>query len=165
MAKHKTFFGKIFGGFWDTVKSVFKKADHTLLEIAIKVTNTVKDALNSGFVDIITKLIPGDIDNKFVDLLKLEVPKILAAELLLKALPEATTETDAQAIGKQLLDAFGGLSDTDKEEFYTSVAAKIFIFINAHKNGEKVTFGQAAQLVEGAYQEWLVLQSKENDGN
>lgn len=150
--KHKTFFGKIFGSLWDFIKSPFDNADHTLLEIAIVVTNKVKNFLNSGVVDILTSVIPGNIDDTLVEILKKKVPIILADQLALKSLSDPNV--DPKDVAKELIDTFGGIPDEKKEKFYTTVAAEVFIFLQQHKNGEKITFGQAAAFVETAYQAW-----------
>lgn len=151
MAKHHTFFGKLFGWIGD----IFHSANQSFLEIAVTITQAVKDALNSNLVDFLTKVIPGDVDDKIVAILREKVPILLADELMIQAAGVPATEEEAQALATKLLESFGGLKDDQKEEFYTKVAAKIYIFLQAHKNGERVTFGQAAALVESAYQSWL----------
>lgn len=153
--KHLTFFGKTFGWLWDQIKTAFTAGDGHFLEVAINFTNRVKDALNSKAVDFITSLIPGDLDDKIVEILKAQVPIILADELMVQAAGAPATEEEGQALAAKLVDSFGGLSDINKEKFYTSIAAKIYIFLHDHAHGEKVTFGQAARFVETAYEAWL----------
>ncbi len=160
MAKHHTFFGKVFGSLWDIIKKPFDNANHHFLEIAINVTNAVKDALNSGFINTITALIPGGLDDTIVAILKEKLPILLADELLIQAAGTPTTEVDAETLAKQLVDSFGGLPPEKREKFFTSLAAQIYIFLQAHEHGEKVTFGEAAAFVETAYKAYL--QSKES---
>lgn len=155
---HHTFFGKTFGWLWDQIKLAFTAGDGSFLEIAIKLTNKVKDALNSKAIDFITSLIPGDLDNKIAEILKAKLPIIIADELLIQAAGAPATEEEAKALALQLVDSFGGLSDLEKEQFYTSIAAKVYIFLHEHAHGEKVTFGQAARFVETAYEAWLQSQ-------
>lgn len=157
MAKHKTFFGKIFGWIGD----IFQKANKAFLQAAVEVTSKIKDALNLGVVDLITSVIPGTLDDKVVAFLRQKLPVLLAKELLLQNVGTPATEEEAQALAKNLIEGFGVLTDEDKEQFYTTIAAKIYIFLKAHEKGEKVTFGEAAALVESAYKSWLQL--KEND--
>lgn len=159
--EHHTFFGKTFGWLWDQIKTVFKDADHGFLEIAVTLTNKIKNALNSKAVDFLTSIIPGDLDDKIVDFLKAKVPILLADELMVQAAGVPATEEEAQALAEKLVDSFGGLSDIDKEEFYTAIAAKVYIFLHEHSHGEKVTFGQAARFVETAYEAWLESQKDE----
>jgi hypothetical protein len=156
--KHHTFLGKIFGSAWDWVKEKLAKADDKLLDVAIHITNLVKDALNSGVVDIITAAIPGTLDDKLVAIVREKIPLILSKELLLKAVGTPATEEEAKALTEELLAGFGVLSDADKAEFYTTVAAKVYMFLHEHEHGEKVTFGEAASLAEDMYQAWLKSQ-------
>lgn len=162
--EHKTFFGKTFGVLWDLIKSPFVKAyeeaDHILLEAAIIVTNTVKDALKSGVVSFVVKATPTQLDDKLLEALNQKLPKILAGELLLKGIDENSTDEEVQKVLEQILDEFGGLKEEKKEKFYTSVAAEIYIFLEETKNGKKVTFGRAAQVAESAFQAWLELKDK-----
>lgn len=158
MSKHKTFFGKIFGWIGD----LFHDANQSFLETAVTVTQTIKNVLSSPVVDIITGLIPSNVDNSIVSILRDKLPLIIADELLLRQFTSMPAdEASAQAMAKKLVDSFGGLSDEKKEEFYTSVAAKIYILLQQAKSGVKVTFGQAAALVESAYQAWLASNIKD----
>jgi hypothetical protein len=152
--KHQTFFGKIFGPIWDAIKKKFEDANKPFLEIAVNLTNIVKDALNSGAVDLLTTVIPGVTDDNIVALLRKILPTILADLLLLKSEGLPATEQNAEYLAKLFLDSFGGLDDGRKERFYTELAAMIYMFLQANE-GKKVTFGAAAQLVETAYQAWL----------
>lgn len=163
MAKHRTFFGKIFGVAWDKIKSVFDAANLPFLEAVVKITEGIKHFLNSGIVDVLTYLIPGDLDNKLIEALRKKLPVIMAQELLLKKAAEGPiTEEAANQLTEEMLLAFGGLSDEKKARFYTTVAAEIFIFGQEHAHGEKVTFGQAARSVEKAWQAYqLSIQNPE----
>jgi len=154
MKTHETFLGKIFGTVWDKLKAAFTRADHKLLDIAITVTNAVKDVLKSPVVDIITAIIPTNIDNKIVEILRAKLPILLADELLLRTLRSDATEAEVKEISVQIAQSFGNLSDEKKQQFYTSMAAKVYIFLNEHKNGEVITFGQSAYFVETAWQAW-----------
>jgi hypothetical protein len=155
---HRTFFGKIFGTAWDSIKGFFSKAwdaaDHDLLEFAVQVTQALKDGLQSGVVKAIVDATPTVLDENILQAVNNFLPKLLADELLLKDIHDNSTEADTQDVAKKILDSFGGLSDEKKEEFYTSTSAKIYALAVKIKHGEHITFGQAAQLVESAYQEW-----------
>lgn len=161
---HRTFFGKIFGSAWDSIKSFFSKAwddaDHNLLEFAVVVTQALKNDLQSGVVKFIVDATPTELDNNILQAVNAFLPKLLADELLIKDVKDSSTEADAQEVAKKIVDSFGGLSSDKKEEFYTSVAAKIYVLAMQVKAGAHITFGQAAQLVESAYQEWENSQDK-----
>jgi hypothetical protein len=149
MSQHKTFFGRliyhIFGG-------------KPFLQAAIDITNVIKTGLNSGLIDLITGLIPGTVDNNLIAILRDKVPILLADELMVQAAGTPATEEEAQALAVKLIDSFGKLTSAKKEELYSKVAAQIFIFLKAHDNGEKVTFGEAVSAAEGFYQDWLASQ-------
>lgn len=157
MAKHKTFFGKIFGWIGD----LFHSANEGFLKAAITITQTVKNALNSGVFDFITSLIPGDLDNKIVAILRAKVPILLADELMIQGIKEGASEEEIKALAVKVVDSFGGLSDAKKEQFYTSLAAQIYIFLKQHQNGEHITFGEGAALVESGYRSWQASQEQE----
>ena len=159
MRDHTTFFGRIFGTAWDSVISFFKKkfkdADHGLLEVAITVTNVVKQVLSSGAANFLVSLTPTDIDDKLLATLNKQLPIILANEIMIQGINQASTEEEVKSVFSKVLDSFGLMTDADKEQFYTSIAAKIYIVFQELKSGKKISFGEAALLVESAYQEWL----------
>lgn len=159
MREHKTFFGKIFGVAWDSIKSFFQKkfeeADHNLLETAIKITNVIKIALASGTANFLVSLTRTDLDNKILAIANQYLPLILADEIMLHGITIASTEEEVKAAFGKVLDSFGNMSTDKKEEFYTSIAANIYKLYQEIKSGKKITFGEAALLVEAAYQEWL----------
>ena len=159
--EHKTFFGKIFGSACDWLKDQFEAANHDLLEVAINITQLVNDGLKSGVLDGLVSFTSTKIDDAALDLLRTQVPIFLAEELALKNINSATPDTDVRDILTEIVDAFGGLSDDKKEKLYTSVAASAYKLLMLVKEGKKVTFGQAAAMVETAYQAYL--KSKEPD--
>jgi hypothetical protein len=157
---NESFFSKLFAFKFTWITKLFHNANHDFLSVAIALTNTVKVALQSKILDFLTSLTPTKIDDNVLAALRVQVPIILSDELLIQASGSPTTEADAQALGQKLIDSFGALSDEKKEKLYTTVAAQIYIFLQDHNNGQKVTFGQAATLVEGFYQDWLNSQSE-----
>lgn len=157
--QHKTFFGKIFGSAWDSIKSVFQKqwdaADHNLLEFAIKVTNVLKIACQSGTATFLTDLTKTDLDNEALAIANKWLPVVLADEIMLQGINSASSQEDVQAAFGKVLDSFGKFTSDQKEKFYTSVAAQIYKVAVEVKSGQKITFGEAAKLVESAFEQWL----------
>lgn len=160
MAKHKTFFGKIFGWIGD----IFHDANKDLLKAAVKITEVVKTALNSHAADFITSLTSTQIDDKLLAIAREKVNFILAKELLVLNAGTPQTEDEAQDLAKKIIDGFGILNDADKAELYTKLSAKLYIFFKEHE-GQKVTFGQAAALAESAYQTWIKYKEDSDDDN
>lgn len=157
--QHKTFFGKIFGSVWDSIKGVFQKqwdeANHDLLETAVKITNVVKIALASDTANFLVDLTKTDLDNEALAIANKWLPVVLADEMMLQGINSASTQDEVQAAFGKVLDSFGKFTTDQKEKFYTSVAATIYKVYNEIKGGQKITFGEAAKLVETAFEEWL----------
>lgn len=156
------FFHELFAFRFKWIGKLFKNENKPFLQAAIDITNVVKKGLNSGLADFITNLIPGTVDNSILSVLRQNVPILLADELMIQTTGAPATEEDARALAVKLVDAFGKLNSVDKEQFYTSVAARIYIFLQQHEHGEKVTFGQAATLAESFYQDWLASQQPQS---
>jgi hypothetical protein len=156
------FFHELFAFRFKWIGKLFKNENKPFLQAAINITNVVKNAVNSKLFDFLTSVIPGTVDNSIVEILRKQVPVILADELLIQSTGATATEADAQVLAQKLIDSFGALSDVNKEKFFTSVAAKIYIFLQAHEHGEKVTFGEAATLAESSYQDWLASQQPQS---
>ena len=158
MSKHKTFFGKLFGWIGD----IFHDADKNLLQAAVKITEIVKSALNSHVADFATSLTSTKIDDKLLAIAREKITFILAKEMLVLNASKPATEDEAQDLAKKIIDGFGVLSDDDKAELYTKLAAKLYIFFKEHE-GKKVTFGEAAALAESAYQTWIKFKEDQED--
>ncbi|QKJ28467.1 hypothetical protein HQ865_01385 [Mucilaginibacter mali] len=90
----KTFLAKI----WAGIKSLFDKipADlKTAIHIGVLVTENVKKFTDSPVADILTVLIPGDIDDKIKEILRKQLPVILTE---LKLADECAGLTDPAEI-------------------------------------------------------------------
>lgn len=165
--KHKTFFGKIFGSAWDSIKGffnkLFKEADHDLLQTAIIITEGLKAALQTGVIRTFVQLTPTKVDDNLLQIANDNLPKLLASEQLLQVLKTGATEADAEVILTTIVDNFGGLSDKGKEELYTSIAAKFYVLVMEIKNGKKITFGKAALLIESAWEEYQQWKNSKNE--
>lgn len=89
MSTEKTIFGKIiaailsvFAENWQSfVAKLWKKVPDDLqdkVSIGVRIVEKIKDFVNSPTADFITSIIPGDLDDKIQDYLKVLLPKILA---------------------------------------------------------------------------------------
>jgi hypothetical protein len=152
------FFSKLFAFKFAWFGKLIHDAHKPFLQLAIDATNALKTGLNSGLLDLGVSLTPTDVDNEVLGALRKELPVILADEMLVQSVGYPATEQDAQDLAKKLIDSFGLMSDAKKEQLYTSVAAQIYIFLQNHAHGEKVTFGQAASLAESFYEDWKANQ-------
>lgn len=82
------------------ISRLFKKllpAVKRAVDTAVKVTSAIKDfdTTNSGVVDIITKIIPGDTDDKVVAKVREKLPEVM---LQLKLIDTTLNLTDPQEI-------------------------------------------------------------------
>lgn len=159
MREHKTFLGKTIGVAFDAFKGIFVRAydaaDHDLFGAIITVTNVVKNALNSSVANLLVNLTKTDVDNQVLKIANDWLAKILADELMLKGLTNASTPEEVQATFEKVFETFGTLTPEKKEKFYTSIAAELLMIAEEIKSGKKITFGEAAKDVEIAYQAWL----------
>lgn len=149
----QSFFSKLFAFKFHWVAKLFHASRQEFVQASVDITTVINNGLKNKLVDFITALIPGSVDNTIVDVLRKEVPLILAEELLIQDVGTVATQQDAEVLASKMIDVFGGLKDEKKQQLFTSVAARIYIFLKDHSNGEKVTFGEAAVLVEAFYQE------------
>lgn len=159
MSEHKTFFGKLLHGEFESafgdlkrwLKDIWENANHDVIDLAITLTDLTKTVLNNKAVDQFITFTKSTVDNDMAQFLRSNVVTISADLLLIKGVEESTNEEELQKVAQQIVNSFGGLSDEQKEVFYTSLAAKLYIVYQKVKAGEKVTFGEAAALVEGAF--------------
>lgn len=161
--QHKTFFGKIFGSVWDSISGFFKKqwdaADHNGLELAIKLTNFVKICCQSQEANFLVSITKTGLDDAALAFAKKWLPSVLADLLLIQGINTASSEADIQVAFGKVLDSFGKFTTDQKERFYTSVAATIYKLYLEVQSGQKITFGEAAKLVQTAFEEWLASNS------
>ncbi len=137
----KTKFGKFLTFRW--LKKAFSHVDDGLVYAALKITNGVKEVIDSPVLDWVTTSIKGDLDDKLLAGARKILPKIIAAELLLPDIIEDPTQEEIEALGAKIREAFGGLPEDKKGKFFTSVCAEISMFFHEQK-GTKITFGEAA---------------------
>lgn len=123
-------------------------------ETVIKITNAVKDFIDSPICDIaafgLKKAIPGVSDDVIIDSVLTEadrlLPKIIAQEaIVLGLLENSTVEEKANFIISKIKFA----SDLDKNEFYHKFCVRAVLALS----DGKLTYGEAVILAEMAYQQ------------
>lgn len=118
------------------------------LDAAIEAVNVIKSLSYSQVAGWLVQLTATDIDNRILDIIKDRAPKAISALLLLKHLPDKPDKGEIETVIKSFLMTI----NNDVEErgrLLTSLTASILI---ALEDG-KLTFGEAAAIVEKAYQE------------
>jgi hypothetical protein len=150
----KGFFSKAFAWLKKTFISI--KTDGA--KIAVVITQDLQDALSSGTADMIAKIIESvfpsvhNLPEVIVAELKVVVPKTLAVELAVSALPDNPTEQDIKDFEARILDAFN--VHDDKSKLYTTLAADVYGILERHQ-GNSWTFAQRVKAVEEAYQDYI----------
>lgn len=146
------------------IENIFENAQKDLLKAAVIVTQYIKPILDSpvssvvlSIADAVTK---SQIPTEIADDVKKAIPVFLAEETLLTSITPDMTEQQVNDIMEKMVQQWPNIPDQKKAEIYTTLSAKIYILIIQLSKGEKITFGEAASLVESAYKTWLNASSK-----
>ncbi|MGY4539620.1 hypothetical protein ACVW0P_004056 [Mucilaginibacter sp. UYNi724] len=117
----KSFFSKI----WGTIQSLFNKFPSEIrsaVHIAVTVTENVKRFVDSPVSDILTTLIPGDIDDKIKQSLRSALPVILTN---LKLADKCGELTDSEEIIKCAVKTLQGLDSNVKSAYLHNLSVMI----------------------------------------
>lgn len=140
----KSFLAKI----WSTIKSLFDGMESelkTAIYISVLIVENIKKFIDSPGADILTALIPGDIDDKIKDLLRDKLPVILTE---LKLADNCLELTDQNEITACAIKTLQGLSDNVQSAFLHSLSVLIAEVI---ADG-KLTWSDGVYLSEWYYQ-------------
>ena len=139
-----TFITKI----WGQIKQLFDGAPaeiKTAIHIGVMVTENIKAFADSPYADVLTSLIPGDIDDQVKQLLKAKLPAILTE---LKLADSCSGLTDPQEVTKCAIKVLQGLDANIKSAFLHNLS----IFIAQVAAGGKLTWGDGVMILEWYYQ-------------
>ncbi|WP_153800764.1 hypothetical protein [Foetidibacter luteolus] len=139
--------GSFFAGIWKAVKKLFNKLDDEskkLLPVIIDVVNNAKN-YNEGIAgDVLSKIIPGDLDDNIREKLKEWLPKLIKT---LAATNECANAGDDNAIMQCALAKIGGSEKDVRKVFYHGLAALLL-----EKLGDgKFTWDDAVATVQWFY--------------
>ncbi len=118
------------------------------LDAAIETVNIIKSLAYSKVAGWLVALTSTNIDNKILAIIQDKAPKAIAALLLLKGLGDKPSKQDIEFVIESFLKTIND-NQSDRERLLTSLSAEILI---ALEDG-KITFGEAAAIVEKHYQE------------
>ena len=109
--------GQFFSKLWKGLLPDLKKAVH----IGVVVVDAIKnfDSLNPEVLDILTAIIPGDLDDKIKDKIREKLPSIL---IELRLVDATLNLTDPQEIVKAAVQTLQQLSGDYKASFLNSLA-------------------------------------------
>lgn len=136
---------------------------------AVTLTQALITASTNGLLktigDFIDSTFKTQIGDEAATWLKTALPKLLATELAIEALPDNPTLQDETDFANRIAAAVSGKSASS--EFKTSLAANVYIAIETdlNQNGNKLTFATGVKIVEDAYQAWQAYQAEQNANN
>jgi hypothetical protein len=140
----KTFITKI----WNEVKTLFGgiPADmKNAIQIGVVLTENIKNFVDSPEADILTALIPGDLDDDIKNWLREKLPIILTE---LKLADSCGNLTDPQQITQCAIKVLQGLTGDIKSAFLHNLS----IFIAQVAANGKLTWSDGVMILEWYYQ-------------
>ena len=132
---------------WDEIKSLFEGIPaelKTAIHIGVIVTENIKNFVDSPAADILTAIIPGEIDDEIKNLLRAKLPAILTE---LKLADSCGSLTDPEAITECAVKVLQGLDGDIKSAFLHNLS--VLVAQIAAKG--KLTWSDGVYLLEWFY--------------
>lgn len=107
---------------WSSIQSLFNSfpsSIKTAVHVGVTITENIKHFVDSPVVDVLTALIPGDVDDKIKLLLRENLPQILDS---LKLADGCGESTDPQYIVKCVIQTLQNLEGEIKSAFLHSLS-------------------------------------------
>jgi hypothetical protein len=140
----KNFIAKIWAGIktlFDNIPAEMKTAIH----IGVTVTENLKSFVDSPAADILTAIIPGEIDDQLKNILRAKLPEILTE---LKLTDSCAGLTDPQQITVCAIKVLQGLTGDVRSAFLHSLS----IMISQIASDGKLSWGDGVTILEWYYQ-------------
>ncbi len=140
----KSFITKI----WGEVETLFNgmpTAMQTAIHIGVLVTENIKNFVDSPAADVLTAIIPGDIDDDIKDWLRAKLPAVLTE---LKLADSCTGLTDPQQITACAIKVLQGLDGDVQSAFLHSLS----IFVAQIAADGKLTWSDGVTILQWYYQ-------------
>lgn len=140
----QTFLARI----WQQIKSLFEGIPaelKTAVHIGVLVTENIKNFTDSPIADVLTALIPGDIDDKIKDLLRAKLPAILTE---LKLTDSCSALTDSNEITACAIKVLQGLNGDVKSAFLHNLS----ILISEVAADGKLSWSDAVYILQWYYE-------------
>jgi hypothetical protein len=140
----KSFITKI----WGEVETLFNgmpTAMQTAIHIGVIVTENIKNFVDSPAADVLTAIIPGDIDDDIKDWLRAKLPAVLTE---LKLADSCTGLTDPQQITACAIKVLQGLDGDLQSAFLHNLS----IFIAQIAADGKLTWSDGVTILQWYYQ-------------
>ncbi|MBC7399882.1 MAG: hypothetical protein H7289_08045 [Mucilaginibacter sp.] len=140
----KSFLSKI----WNEIKNLFASIPvelKTAIHIGVIAAENIKTFVDSPAADILTTLIPGDIDDKIKDVLRSKIPLILSE---LKLVDDCQNITDPTQLTTCAIKALQGLDGNIKSSFLHTIS----ILVAEVATDGQLTWSDGVYLSEWYYQ-------------
>jgi len=140
----KTFINKI----WHEIKNLFDSFPAEMqiaIHIGVEVAESIKTFVDSPAVDVLTAIIPGDIDDEIKTLLRAKLPDILTE---LKLADSCAGLTDPSQITACAINVLQGLDGDLKSAFLHNLS----VFVAQIASKGKLTWSDGVQILEWFYQ-------------
>jgi hypothetical protein len=133
---------------WNEIKTLFNGIPaelKTAIHIGVVITENIKTFVDSPGADILTAIIPGDIDDEIKDWLRAKLPAVLTE---LKLADSCGNLTDPLQITQCAVSVLQGLDGDIKSAFLHNLS----IFIAQIAANGKLTWGDGVLILEWYYQ-------------
>jgi len=133
---------------WSTIRSLFNSFPlslKTAVHIGVGVTENIKHFVDSPLADVLTAIIPGEVDNKIREVLKNGIPIILTN---LKLADECGPTKDPQEITKCAIKSLQNLEGEIKSAFLHNLS----VLISQLAADGKLSWSDGVYIVEWYYQ-------------
>ncbi|MES2428929.1 MAG: hypothetical protein V4560_18255 [Bacteroidota bacterium] len=140
----QTFLAKI----WNGIKKLFTSIPtelKTAIHIGVMVTENIKSFIDSPTVDILTAIIPGDVDDRIKDILRSKLPLILSELKLADSCSEITDPAQLTNCAIKLIQSLDG--DIKRSFLHT-----ISILVAEAAADGKLSWSDGVYLLEWYYQ-------------
>lgn len=144
---------------WDSITKLFKKAKDDLAKATVFIVNNIQPVLFSQtahtLASILDAVVSSQLPTEILDEVKKWLPVFLTAEGIVTTLTPDSTEDEVKAALDKFLQLFPNLTAAQRAQYWTTLAAQVYALIHELSTGEKITFGEAARIVETAYEAYI----------
>lgn len=137
---------------WRFLTGLFNKTKVFVEKYAkpsVQLVENLKVVINSPVADVITAIIPGNLDDITKEAMRKALPIVLQD---LKIAQDCIGDTP-EVIAQKALAAMAAYSKGDKQKAYTDIAAKLADYIS---NDHKLDWGEISSLIVYTYKEFFV---------
>ncbi|MDB5287003.1 MAG: hypothetical protein JWR05_1952 [Mucilaginibacter sp.] len=135
-------------GIWNTIRSLFNSFPvslKTAVHIGVTVTENIKQFVDSPLADVLTAIIPGEVDDKLKQVLRNGIPALL---INLKLADKCAFSTDAQEITRCAINILQNLDGEIKSAFLHNLS----VLISQLAADGKLSWSDGVCIVEWYYQ-------------